>query len=98
MAESNGLKVLIVGAECVPFVKTGGLADVIGTLPKELRKLGVNARVILPKHGIIKHEYGDRLKLLAAFHIQLGWRNQYVGVETMELDGITYYFIDNEYY
>ena len=98
MAESNGLKVLIVGAECVPFVKTGGLADVIGTLPKELRKLGVDARVILPKHGIIKHEYGDRLKLLAAFHIQLGWRNQYVGVETMELDGITYYFIDNEYY
>lgn len=94
----NSIKVLIVGAECVPFAKTGGLADVIGTLPKELKKLGVDARVMMPKHGIIKHEYGDRLKTLATFHISLGWRNQYVGVETMEMDGITYYFIDNEYY
>ena len=89
---------MIVGAECVPFAKTGGLADVIGTLPRELKKLGIDARVMMPKHGIIKHEYGDRLKTLATFHISLGWRNQYVGVETMELDGIPFYFIDNEYY
>lgn len=97
MSEKS-IKVLIVGAECVPFAKTGGLADVIGTLPRELKKLGIDARVIMPKHGIIKHEYGDRLKTLATFHISLGWRNQYVGVETMEMDGVTFYFIDNEYY
>jgi starch synthase len=96
--KEKSIKVLIVGAECVPFAKTGGLADVIGTLPKELKKLGVDARVMMPKHGIIKHEYGDKLKTIATFHISLGWRNQYVGVETMEMDGITFYFIDNEYY
>ncbi len=96
--DGESIKVLIVGAECVPFAKTGGLADVIGTLPKELKKLGIDARVMMPKHGIIKHEYGDRLKTLATFHISLGWRNQYVGVETMEMDGIPFYFIDNEYY
>ncbi len=92
------LKVLIAGAEAVPFAKTGGLADVIGTLPKELIKIGVDARVIMPKHGIIKHEYGEKLSHLASFYIALGWRNQYVGVETMEMDGVTFYFIDNEYY
>ncbi|MEI6100580.1 MAG: glycogen synthase GlgA [Eubacteriales bacterium] len=96
--DNKKIKVLIAGAECVPFAKTGGLADVIGTLPRELRKLGVDARVIMPKHGIIKHEYGDKLKVLATFHIQLGWRSQYVGVETMEYEGVPFYFIDNEYY
>lgn len=97
MTDKN-LKVLFAAAECVPFAKTGGLADVIGTLPKELRAQGVDARVIMPKHGIIKHEYGDKLKVLATFHIQFGWRSQYVGVEAMEMDGVPFYFIDNEYY
>jgi starch synthase len=94
----KSLKVLIVGAEAVPFAKTGGLADVIGTLPGELKKIGVDARVMMPKHGIVKHEYGDKLTQLASFYITLGWRNQYVGVETMKMDGVTFYFIDNEYY
>jgi len=94
----NGLRVLIAGAEAVPFAKTGGLADVIGTLPGELKKVGVDARVIMPKHGIIKHEYAGRLRYIASFYITFGWRSQYVGVETMEMDGVTYYFIDNEYY
>ena len=94
----KGMKVLFAAAECVPFAKTGGLADVIGTLPRELRALGVDARVIMPKHGIIKHEYGDKLKVLATFQIQLGWRSQYVGVEAMELEGVPFYFVDNEYY
>ena len=98
MDKNKKIRVLIAGAECVPFAKTGGLADVIGTLPKELRRMGVDARVIMPKHGIIKHEYGDKLKVLTTFHIQLGWRSQYVGVETMEMDGVPFYFIDNEYY
>ncbi len=98
MSGNKGPKVLIVGAEAVPFAKTGGLADVIGTLPKELKKIGVDARVMMPKHGIVKHEYGDRLSQLASFYITLGWRSQYVGVETMEMDGVTFYFIDNEYY
>ncbi len=92
------MKVLIVGAEAVPFAKTGGLADVIGTLPAELKKIGVDARVMMPKHGIIKHEFGSKLTQLASFYITLGWRNQYVGVETMEMDGVPFYFIDNEYY
>ena len=96
--KKNALKVLLVGAECVPFVKTGGLADVMGTLPAHLKAMGADVRVMLPKHGIIKHEYGDQLKCLATFYVQLGWRNQYVGVETLQKDGITYYFIDNEYY
>ena len=94
----KALKVLIVGAEAVPFAKTGGLADVIGTLPGELKKIGVDARVMMPKHGIIKHEYEGRLTQLASFYITLGWRSQYVGVETMVMDGVTFYFIDNEYY
>jgi len=96
--EDRKIKVLIAGAEAVPFAKTGGLADVIGTLPGELKKIGVDARVIMPKHGIIKHEYGGRLRQIASFYITLGWRSQYVGVETMEMDGVTFYFIDNEYY
>lgn len=98
MTDDKDIRVLFAAAECVPFAKTGGLADVIGTLPKALRALGVDARVIMPKHGIIKHEYGDKLKVLATFNIQFGWRSQYVGVETMEMDGVPFYFIDNEYY
>ena len=90
--------VLIVGAEAAPFAKTGGLADVIGALSKTLVAQGVDARVMMPGHGVIKEKYADRLRVLATMNIQMGWRTLYLGIETMDLDGVTYYFIDNEYY
>lgn len=91
-------KILIVGAECVPFAKTGGLADVIGTLPQELIALGLDVRVMIPLHAVIKQKFGGELQHLADFYIKVGWRTQYVGVETIQRNGVTYYFIDNEYY
>ncbi len=91
-------KVLIAGAEATPFAKTGGLADVIGALSRSLVEKGVDARVIMPKHGIIKEKYSDKLKVVATMNVQMGWRNLYLGIETMQMDGVTYYFIDNEYY
>lgn len=90
--------VLIAAAECAPLVKVGGLADIVGSLPKYLKKLGVDARVILPFHRQIKERYGTQTQHLADFQASLGWRSQYVGLEKLELDGITYYFIDNEFY
>ena len=78
--------ILLVGAECAPFAKTGGLADVLGTLPQELIKLGDDARVILPYHRVIKDKYGDQVEHLTEFYINLGWRNQYVGVEKLVQD------------
>lgn len=94
----NKPKVLIVGAEATPFAKTGGLADVIGALPRALIGQGVDVRVVLPKHGIIKQNYGRELKVIATMNISMGWRTLYLGIETLEKDGVTYYFIDNEYY
>ena len=91
-------KILLAGAECMPFAKTGGLADVLGTLPGELVKLGLDARVILPYHKVIKEKYGDQIVHLTDFTVRLGWRSQYVGVETLTLNGVVFYFIDNEYY
>lgn len=92
------LKVLIAGAECAPFAKTGGLADVIGTLPACLKTLGADVRVILPFHRQIKERYDSEAKTIAEFTVSLGWRNQYAGIRTLLKDGITYYFVDNEYY
>lgn len=94
----SSLKVLIAGAEATPFAKTGGLADVIGALPRSLAKQGIDVRVIMPKHGVVKQNYGDRLKVIATMNIQMGWRTLYMGLETLAQDGVTYYFIDNEYY
>jgi len=91
-------KILIVGAECAPFAKTGGLADVIGTLPGELCKMGLDARVMLPLHSQIKRKYMGELRHVCNFYVHLGWRTQYVGVESLRLGSVTYYFIDNEYY
>lgn len=91
-------KILIAGAECAPFAKTGGLADVIGTLPKDLTELGLDVRVILPYHRVIKEKYADQIEHLTDFFITLGWRSQYAGVERLVHDGITYYLIDNEFY
>lgn len=92
------LRVLMAVSECVPFIKTGGLADVLGSLPKELKKLGADVRVILPKYSGIPEEYKSRMTHLCDFPIPLGWRSQYCGVEVLEMDGLTYYFVDNEYY
>jgi len=90
--------VLIAAAECAPLCKTGGLADVVGTLPKSLKQLGIDARVIIPYHRIVKEKYSDKVTHMFHFYVQLGWRSQYVGVEKLELDGLTIYLLDSEYY
>ena len=91
-------RVLLAAAECAPLSKTGGLADVVGTLPKALKKLGMDARVITPYHRCIKEKYADRVEHLFHFYVDLGWRHQYAGIEKLELDGVTVYLVDNEYY
>ncbi len=90
--------VLLASAECAPLSKTGGLADVVGTLPKALKKLGIDARVITPYHKCIKDKYKDKAEHLFDFTCRLGWRQAYVGIERMELDGVTIYLVDNEQY
>ena len=92
------MKVLYVTAECWPFIKKGGLGDVAYALPKSLKKEGVDVRVIMPKYSNIPTYLKDKFKPVAEFSVKVGWRNQYCGIESMELDGITFYFIDNEFY
>ncbi len=90
--------VLLASSECAPLSKTGGLADVVGTLPKALAKLGTDARVITPYHRIIKEKYADKVEHMFHFFVQLGWRRQYAGIEKLVLDGVTIYLVDSEYY
>lgn len=92
------MKVLFCSSEAVPFAASGGLGDVAGSLPKSIKAEGVDIRVVLPLYGKIKEKYIDDLKFITSFNVNLGWRNQYCGVFTMEYEGITYYFLDNEYY
>ncbi|PLS09645.1 glycogen synthase GlgA [Neobacillus cucumis] len=92
------MKVLFAVSECVPFVKTGGLADVAGALPKALQDLGTEVRVILPNYSLIPEKFKKSFQFHKEIHVQVGWRNQYCGIFKGEQDGITYYFIDNEYY
>ncbi|MGG3470327.1 glycogen synthase GlgA [Neobacillus pocheonensis] len=92
------MKVLFALSECVPFVKTGGLADVAGALPKELKKLGTEVRVILPNYSLIPAKFRETFQFQKAIQVQVGYRSQYCGIYSAEHDGITYYFIDNEYY
>ena len=92
------MKVLFTVSECVPFIKSGGLADVAGSLPKELRRLGTDVRVIMPKYGSISEEFKQEMKRVAEFTVQVGWRNQYCGIEELSYNGITFYFVDNEQY
>lgn len=92
------MKVLFTVSECVPFIKSGGLADVAGALPKELKKLGADVRVILPKYSLIHEEYRNMMKKETEITVPVGWRQQFCGIETMEYEGIRYYFLDNEYY
>ena len=91
-------KVLLASAECAPLSKTGGLADVVGTLPKSLKKLGIDARVITPYHRVIKDKYADQVEHMFTFYARLGWRSEYVGVEKLVVDGVTVYLVDNEHY
>ncbi|TXC81303.1 glycogen synthase GlgA [Metabacillus litoralis] len=92
------MKVLFTVSECVPFIKSGGLADVAGALPKELKKLGADVRVILPKYSLIHEEFRNMMKKETEITVPVGWRQQFCGIETMEYEGIRYYFLDNEYY
>ncbi len=85
-------------AECAPLSKTGGLADVIGALPKSLMAIGVDIRVITPYHRCIKEIYSDRTEHLFHFYVDLGWRHEYAGIEKLELDGVIFYLVDNERY
>lgn len=91
-------KILLAASECAPLAKTGGLADVVGTLPKALAKLGMDARVIIPYHKVIKDKYADQVEHMFHFYVQLGWRRQYAGIEKLVLDGVTVYLVDSEYY
>lgn len=90
--------VLFVSSECMPLAKTGGLADVVGTLPKALAKLGMDARVITPYHRVTKQKFGDRVEHMFHFYVDLGWRHQYCGIEKLVLDGVTIYLVDSEAY
>ncbi|MBQ6104374.1 MAG: glycogen synthase GlgA [Lachnospiraceae bacterium] len=91
-------KVLFVASECVPFIKTGGLADVVGSLPKYINRDEFDIRVMVPKYLAIPQKYRDKMEYVTHFYVDLAWRSQYVGVLKIVLDGITFYFIDNEYY
>ena len=90
--------VLFIAAEAVPFIKTGGLGDVVGSLPKELKRQGVDVRIIMPKYGDIPARKLENLTYITDITVPVGWRSQYCGLLKMEYEGLTYYFIDNEYY
>ncbi len=91
-------KILMLSSEAAPFAKSGGLGDVVGALPKELSKLGMDVRVILPKYGCIDPKYISKMEFLFYIYVPLGWRNKYCGVFSLCDKGVTYYFLDNEYY
>ena len=91
-------KILFAASESVPFIKTGGLADVVGSLPKCFDKKEYDVRVILPKYLCIPDKFVEKMVYKTHFQMDLSWRKQYVGILEMEYDGIKFYFIDNEYY
>lgn len=92
------MNILFLTSEAVPFIKTGGLADVSGSLPKELKKKGVDIRVVLPLYQNIDDLYKSKMKKLTEFYVDLDWKHQYAGVFSIEWDQVTYYFIDNKEY
>ena len=92
------MKILFVASEAVPFVKTGGLADVVGALAPVLAEKGHDVRVLLPDFGQIPREYHGKMTHACDFEVQLGWRRQYCGIEQIQLNGVTWYFMDNKYY
>ena len=92
------MKVLFVASEAAPFIKTGGLADVMGALPKALQGLGVETALVIPNYGTIGEEYKSLMETVYTGTVDLSWRNQYMGVQKLVYNGLTVYFIDNEYY
>lgn len=99
MADSSKkMQIVFASAECAPFVKTGGLGDVAGSLPAALVRAGAEVIVMVPKYATIKDEYKAQMKHFSDFYVSLGWRNEYCGLEKLEHDGVTYMFIDNERY
>ncbi len=92
------MKILMISSEVSPYAKSGGLGDVIGALPQELAKRGNDVRVILPKYGLIDNEFVESMTFMFYIYLPLGWRNKYCGVFSLQKKGVTYYFIDNEYY
>ena len=99
MADSSKkMQIVFASAECAPFVKTGGLGDVAGSLPAALVRAGAEVIVMVPKYATIKGEYKAQMEHFADFYVSLGWRNEYCGLEKLEHDGVTYMFVDNERY
>lgn len=99
MADSSKkMQIVFASAECAPFVKTGGLGDVAGSLPAALVRAGAEVIVMVPKYATIKDEYKSQMEHFSDFYVSLGWRSEYCGLEKLEHDGVTYMFIDNERY
>lgn len=93
-------KILFVGAEVMPFAATGGLGDVMGSLPTAIRAAdeSCDVRVVMPLYSAVKEEWRARMENVASFEVKLAWRRVYCGIKSLVKDGVTYYFIDNEYY
>ncbi len=98
MSGKKKLQVVFASAECAPFVKTGGLGDVAGSLPAALNRAGAECIVMVPKYATIADEYKQQMEHLCDFYVPLGWRNEYCGLEKLEMGGVTYLFLDNEHY
>lgn len=99
MADSSKkMQIVFASAECAPFVKTGGLGDVAGSLPAALVRAGAEVIVMVPKYATIKDEYKSQMQHFSDFYVSLSWRSEYCGLEKLEHDGVTYMFIDNERY
>lgn len=92
------MNVLFATSECAPFVKTGGLGDVVGSLPQALREKNVDARVVLPLYNCIPEKYKEQMRYIDHIYIDMGWRKQYCGIFELNYNNCIYYFIDNKFY
>lgn len=97
-AADRPLRILFSASECVPFIKTGGLADVVGALPRELAAMGADVRVMIPEYSLIPSDCCEGWELVKEFTVDLGWRKKYCGVHRLQKDGVTWYFLDNKRY
>ena len=92
------MRVLFAASEAHPFIKSGGLGDVMGALPKELRNLDIDARVIIPRYKNIRQDFFNDMVYIRSFNVRVGWRNQHCDVFEYTYDNVIYYFIGNDYY